>query len=84
MDTADPGIAFADKDQLERGFSRLSPEQRALIVLHFYLGLPMQETAEIVGLPIGTVKSRLSRATQQMRAALDADARLPLTERRAL
>lgn len=43
----------------------------------------MQETAEIVGLPIGTVKSRLFRATQQMRAALDADARLPLLEGRA-
>ena len=56
------------------------PEQRALIVLHYYLGLPMQETAEIVGLPVGTVKSRLFRATQQMRAALDADARLPLIE----
>ena len=79
-DAPDPGIAIADKDQIERGFGRLSPEQRALIVLHYYLGLPMQETAEIVGLPVGTVKSRLFRATQQMRAALDADARLPLLE----
>ena len=80
----DPGLALADQDQLERGFKRLSPEQRALIVLHFYLGLPMQETAEAVGLPVGTVKSRLSRATQQMRAALDADARLPLIEGRVI
>ena len=44
----------------------------------------MQETAEVLGLPVGTVKSRLSRATQQMRAALDADARLPLIEGRAM
>jgi RNA polymerase sigma-70 factor (ECF subfamily) len=80
MEGADPGLEIADRDQLERGFSRLSPDQRALIALHFYLGLPMQETAEIVGLPVGTVKSRLFRATQQMRAALDADARLPLPE----
>ena len=80
MYEADPGIAIADRDQLEHGFSRLSPDQRALIALHYYLGLPMQETAEIVGLPVGTVKSRLYRATQQMRAALDADARLPLVE----
>ena len=80
----DPGIAIADQDELARGFQRLSPEQRALIVLHFYLGLPMQETAEVVGLPVGTVKSRLFRATQQMRAALDADARLPLTQGRAM
>jgi RNA polymerase sigma-70 factor (ECF subfamily) len=79
---ADPGIALADHDELERGFRRLSPEQHTLIVLHFYLGLPTQETADIVGIPVGTVKSRISRATQQMRAALDADARLPLIQRR--
>jgi RNA polymerase sigma-70 factor (ECF subfamily) len=83
-EVSDPSLALADSDELERGFRRLQPEQRALIVLHFYLGLPMQETAEIVGLPVGTVKSRLFRATQQMRAALEADARLPLVEGRAL
>src|SRR4051812_38512354 len=79
---ADPGVALADRDQLERGFCRLTPEQRALVVLHYYLGLPMQETAEILGLPVGTVKSRLFRTTQQLRASLDADARLPLAEGR--
>jgi RNA polymerase sigma-70 factor (ECF subfamily) len=73
----DPGLALADRDQLERGFARLSPEQRALIVLHFYLGLPLQETADTFGLPIGTVKSRLHRAVQALRSALDADSRLP-------
>src|SRR6185312_12530541 len=56
---ADPGIAVADRDEIDRAFKRLSTEQRALIVLHFYLGLPTAETAEIMGLPIGTVKSRL-------------------------
>ena len=45
-ETADPGIALADRDQLDRGFSRLKPEQRALMVLHYYLELPMHETAE--------------------------------------
>jgi RNA polymerase sigma-70 factor (ECF subfamily) len=73
----DPGLALADRDQLERGFARLTPEQRALIVLHYYLGLPLQETADTFGLPIGTVKSRLHRAVQLLRSALDADARLP-------
>jgi RNA polymerase sigma-70 factor, ECF subfamily len=79
----DPGIALADRDQLERGFSRLKPDQRALVVLHYYLGLPMGETAEILGLPVGIVKSRLFRATQQLRATLEADARLPLAEGRS-
>jgi RNA polymerase sigma-70 factor (ECF subfamily) len=74
----DPGLTIADQDELERGFSALRPEQRALLVLHYYLGLPLQETSEILGIPVGTVKSRLSRTTQQLRAALDADARLPL------
>jgi RNA polymerase sigma-70 factor (ECF subfamily) len=75
---ADPGITIADQDELERGFAALRPDQRALLVLHYYLGLPLQETAEIIGVPVGTVKSRLSRTTQQLRAALEAEARLPL------
>jgi RNA polymerase sigma-70 factor (ECF subfamily) len=75
---ADPGLMIADQDELERGFAALRPDQRALLVLHFYLGLPVQETSEILGIPVGTVKSRLSRTTQQLRAALDAEARLPI------
>jgi RNA polymerase sigma-70 factor (ECF subfamily) len=78
----DPGEALADQDELERGFARLSPEQRALVVLHYYLGLPVHETAAILGIPVGTVKSRLHRTLQQMRAALDADARLPMARER--
>lgn len=74
----DPGLAFARRDELARGFERLSPEQRALIVLRFYLGLSPQEIADSMGYPVGTVKSRLSRATQRLRAALDADARAPV------
>ena len=72
---ADGSSATADRDQLERGFSRLEPEARALIVLHHYLDLPLPEVAIALGIPLGTAKSRLSRALQVMRAALDADAR---------
>jgi RNA polymerase sigma-70 factor (ECF subfamily) len=79
---AGPEAAVADRDQLERGFSALAPEQRAMIVLHYYVGLPIHETALALGLPDGTVKSRLSRTTQQMRATLDAEARLTLPEGR--
>lgn len=78
----DPGELLADQDELERAFARLAPDQRALLVLHFYLGLPMHETSEILGIPVGTVKSRLHRTLQQMRAVLDADARLPMAEGR--
>jgi RNA polymerase sigma-70 factor (ECF subfamily) len=45
------------------------------VVLHFYLGLPVPEIAETLGIPDGTVKSRLHYATATLRAALDADAR---------
>jgi len=69
--------SMADRDQLERGFRRLKPEQRAAVVLHFYLGLSLAEVAESLGIPEGTAKSRLHYATETLRAALDADARTP-------
>lgn len=74
----DPASGLAERDELEGALGRLTPEQRALVVLHYYLGLPLQETALALRIPVGTVKSRLFRTTQQLRAALDADARLPL------
>ena len=77
---ADHQDAAADREELSYGFSGLSPEQRTLIVLHYYVGLPVHETALIMGLPVGTVKSRLSRTTQQMRATLDARARMPVRQ----
>ena len=73
----DPGeyVTVNDRDELERAFRRLTLEQRAVLVFHHYLGLPLAEVAEHVGVPLGTVKSRLHNATSAMRASLDADAR---------
>ena len=62
--TPDTSRLVADRDELERGFQRLEPDQRILLVLHYHVGLPLQETADALGLPLGTVKSRLFRATQ--------------------
>ncbi len=64
-----------DRDQLERGFRRLSLEHRAVVVLHHYLDLPLDEVAEALGVPPGTVRSRLHHAMRGLRAALDADLR---------
>ena len=72
---ADGTSAIADRDQLERGFSHLDPEDRAVIVLHHYLDLPLPEVAATLRIPLGTTKSRLYRGLRAMRAALDADAR---------
>ena len=66
---------LADRDQLERGFRRLKPEHRTVVVLHFYVGLPVPDIAETLGIPAGTVKSRLHYAMATLRAALEADAR---------
>ncbi|MEA2576809.1 MAG: polymerase sigma-70 factor, subfamily [Chloroflexota bacterium] len=65
----------ADRDQLARGFSRLKPDQRAVIVLHYYSGFSTAEIAKILGIPEGTARSRLHYSTEAMRAALEADAR---------
>ena len=72
---ADASSAIADRDQLERAFVRLDPDERAVIVLHHYLDLPLPEVAATLRIPLGTTKSRLYRGLRQMRAALDADAR---------
>jgi RNA polymerase sigma-70 factor (ECF subfamily) len=50
--------AIADREQLERGFRHLSIDHRAVVVLHHYLGLPLTEIAETLGIPAGTAKSR--------------------------
>jgi RNA polymerase sigma-70 factor, ECF subfamily len=73
-----------DRDRLDRGFRRLPPQQAAIFVLHHYVGLTLPEIADELGVPLGTVKSRLHYATQALRSALDADARTaPSTERLA-
>jgi RNA polymerase sigma-70 factor (ECF subfamily) len=71
----DASSTLADRDQLERGFRRLNPHHRAVVVLHYYLGLTVPEIAETIGVPVGTAKSRLHYATETLRAALEADAR---------
>jgi len=50
-------------------------QQRSIIVLHHYLDLPHEEAAEILGVSVGTARSRLSRALQALRAALESEAR---------
>jgi len=72
----DSQAALALHDQLDRAFTRLSKDHRTVIVLVHYLGLSLAEAAFTIGVPLGTVQSRLSRATQIMRAALEADERL--------
>jgi RNA polymerase sigma-70 factor (ECF subfamily) len=71
----DEMASVIERDRLERGFRRLSPEQRSVFVLHHHVGLTTPEIADELGVALGTVKSRLHYATETLRAALDADAR---------
>jgi RNA polymerase sigma-70 factor, ECF subfamily len=82
--SVDPGgiATIDDRDQLERAFRRLTLEQRAVLVFHHYLGLPLPEVADRLAIPLGTAKSRLHHATSALRASLEADARMPSSQER--
>jgi RNA polymerase sigma-70 factor (ECF subfamily) len=75
----DPGgiLSINDRDQLDRAFRRLTLEQRAVLVFHHYLDLSVVEVADRLGIPVGTVKSRLFHASAALRASIEADARTP-------
>jgi RNA polymerase sigma-70 factor (ECF subfamily) len=70
--------AVDDREQLDRGFLRLSIEHRSVVVLHQFAGLSMAEVSMLLGIPEGTAKSRYHYAMSALRAALEADARLPI------
>ncbi len=67
---------LADHDEMERGFRRLSPEHRAVLVLHYYLGLTIGEVAEALRIAPGTVGSRLHYAMRSLRASLESETRI--------
>jgi RNA polymerase sigma factor (sigma-70 family) len=71
--TPDGSDAVADRDEIERAFRRLSIDQRAVFVLHHYLGLPLVEVAELLEIPAGTARSRLHYAITGLRDALTAE-----------
>jgi RNA polymerase sigma factor (sigma-70 family) len=79
LDIDEPTISHeawvGESDLIERAFRRLSVDHRAVLVLHHRNGLELAETADALGIPVGTVKSRLSRATLALRVALDAENR---------
>jgi RNA polymerase sigma-70 factor (ECF subfamily) len=71
----DPAIAIADREQLDRAFRTLTTEQRAAIVLQYYRDLTLPQIAEVLQVPLGTVRSRLHYAKRALRSAIEADAR---------
>jgi RNA polymerase sigma factor (sigma-70 family) len=71
--TSDTTRAHADRDQVDRVLRQLDERGRAIVVLHYYVGMPLTDVAATLAIPIGTVKSRLHRALTEMRVAIDAE-----------
>ena len=59
----------ADRDEIERGFRRLTSDQRTVIVLRNWADMRQEEIAATLGIPLGTVKSRLDHATAALRGS---------------
>ena len=82
--TADDTSGVVDRDWRGRELMRLDIDQRAVIVLHYYLDLPVSEVAGILDIPYGTAASRLHRGLETMRSAIDLgpeNASAPVPER---
>jgi RNA polymerase sigma-70 factor (ECF subfamily) len=68
--TDDVAAIVATKDLLDSALRRLEPEWRAVVVLHYYLGMPLPDVAVALRIPLGTAKSRLHRSLGVMRASV--------------
>ena len=70
MSAPDDAAGLVTRDRLSRAFGQLSPEHRAVVVLHHYLGFSLPEIADALQIPYGTVGSRLHTATHRLRTVL--------------
>ena len=61
----------ADRELVDQVMRGLGERERAIVVLHYFLGYPLADVATTLGIPLGTVKSRLHRALTEMRLAID-------------
>jgi len=76
----DPAVAVADRALVDAVLRRLDERGRAIVVLHYFLGLPLTDVAVTLDIPVGTVKSRLHRALSEMRSeAMASPLAAPLT-----
>jgi RNA polymerase sigma factor (sigma-70 family) len=69
--SAGPADAVADRMALERAFERLDADARAILVLHHLDGRGVAEIASVLGIPIGTAKSRLYAARRALERSLE-------------
>ena len=65
--------ALADRQLLDQALAGLQPGHRAVVALHYLLGMPLPEVATSLGIPLGTAKSRLHYALAAMRTTVTAE-----------
>jgi RNA polymerase sigma-70 factor (ECF subfamily) len=70
---SDPAGLLADRQLIDDALGRLEPGHRAVVALHYLLGLPLPEVASALGIPLGTAKSRLHYALAAMRTTVAED-----------
>ena len=74
-ESVDPLRSSGEREALWEALASLSADHRIVIVLRYYLDLPLEAIAERTGAPLGTVKSRLHHALHAVRAAYEAQER---------
>jgi RNA polymerase sigma-70 factor, ECF subfamily len=79
---SDIAMSVVERDRMGRALGRLPIDQRTVVVLHFYLDLPLTSVADVLGVPTGTAKSRLNRALQALRMVMVADQPIPIQRAR--
>jgi RNA polymerase sigma-70 factor (ECF subfamily) len=74
---ADPSLGVVQRELIDNALRRLDPTWRAVVVLHFFLGMSLPEAAATLGIPLGTAKSRLHRSLGLMRVAISDEVAAP-------
>ena len=69
--TRDPNLALLDREEIGPAFADLRPDHREVLALRYYLDLPVEQIASRLGIPAGTVKSRLHHALRVLGASLE-------------
>lgn len=71
--TRDVAGSLADRELLDQALAGLQPGHRAVVALHYLLGMPLPDVAKTLGIPVGTAKSRLHYALAAMRTTVTAE-----------
>jgi RNA polymerase sigma-70 factor (ECF subfamily) len=64
---------LANRDQVNDALGSLDPKHRAVVVMHYFLGMPLTDVAAALRIPVGTAKSRLHYSLATMRASMAAE-----------